>query len=121
MPFSSLVASMDATLLSVLNDDPTVTLHFQDSTPDISLPYITKNPTWEEDYQPGSPASTGQGVTVMILFVHLTPAQIAAARFPREGDTASISGVDYDIGRVGADREDGRTLYLRRRNQRFDR
>jgi len=121
MPFSSLVAAMDSTLLSTLSDDPLLTIHFQDRLPDLTLPFLTKNPAWEEDFAPGSPASSNQGTTVLILFVHLTPAQIASARLPIEGDTATLSGTDYDIHRVGADREDGRTLYLRKRNQRADR
>ncbi len=121
MPFSDLVASMDSTLLSTLSDTSTVTIHFKDSLPDLTLPFLTKNPAYEEDYVPGSPAAAGQGVTVLILFVHLTSAQLAAGRAPLEGDTATVSGADYDIFRVGTDREDGRTLYLRRRNQRWDR
>ncbi len=121
MSFFDLVASMDSTLLSTLSDTPTVTVHFKDSLPDLTLPFLTKNPAYEEDYVPGSPAATGQGVTVLILFVHLTPTQLVGARAPLEGDTATVSGADYDIFRVGTDREDGRTLYLRRRNQRWDR
>ncbi len=78
------------------------------------------NPAFEEDYVPGSPASAGQGTTILILFVRLTAAQIASARYPLNGDTATVSGVDYDIFRIATDREDGRKLYLRRRNQRYD-
>lgn len=118
--FSDLIAALDSTVLDTFGNSRTVTIHFKDSYLDLTVPIVVKNPTYEEDYIPGSPASTGQGTSVLILFVHLTTSQIAAARLPLEGDKATVSGVDYDIFRVGADREDGRTLYLRRTNQRWD-
>ncbi len=122
MSFHDLVAAMDQTVLSALKDDPTITIHFSGSgsIPDLTLLYITKNPAFEEDYIPGSSAQAGQGTSVLILFIHLTAAQLTSARYPLNGDTATVSGIDYDIHRVGTDREDGRTLYLRRRNQRWD-
>ena len=120
MSFTSLTAGMDANILSLLSSPVSVTIHFKDAYPDLILPAVTKNPAYEEDYVPGSPASSEQGVTVLILFVHLTPAQVSVARLPLTGDTSSYGGADYDIFRIGTDREDGRTLYLRRRTERWD-
>lgn len=126
MSFSSLVSNLDSILLDMFGrKDSTgspipITIHFKDGYLDLTSTFIVKNPTFEEDYVPGSSASIGQGVSVLIAFVHLTSAQIASSRLPVEGDTASVADVDYDIFRVGADREDGRTLYMRRRNQRWD-
>lgn len=115
MSFSDLVASMDASLLSTFGEVQ-ATLHFKDATPDLTLTAVVKNPAFEEDYVPGS----AQGVGVLLLFIHMTPAQVAAARYPINGDTATVAGVDYDIWQVDTDREDGRTLRCRRRTQRFD-
>jgi hypothetical protein len=122
MSFSSLSSALDSAVLSLFGD-LSVTIHFSASNayrPDLTLQAITKNPAYEEDYVPSSPASSDQGVSVLILFVHLTPSQLSSSRYPLSGDTATIAGVDYDIFRSTADREDGRTLYLRRRNQRWD-
>lgn len=115
MSFSDLVASMDAALLVAL-DDKTITIHFKDATPDLTIPFIVENPALKEDYVPGS----AQGVGVLLAFIHLTDAQLATARYPINGDTATVAGVDYDIWQVDTDREDGRTLRCRRRTQRFD-
>ena len=113
MAFSNLIAGADPLILAALGDI-TVTIHFQDRSPDVTRTMISKNPKFEEDYIPGT--QSPQGTSNLILWDHLafiTP-------FPRKGDTATVAGVDYDIWQVDADREGGGTLRLRTRAQRWD-
>jgi hypothetical protein len=90
-----------------------VTVHSQ--TPGIgdqTLPAIRKNPEFEIDYVPNSQ----KDIAVLLLFVQIG----GLAHPPMRGDTATISGVDYDIFNVSPNRKDGATLKLRVRTQRYD-
>ena len=113
MSFSDIISSATDTILSFLGSF-SVTIHYQDQSPDVTVTAITKNPAMEEDYVPGT--ANPAGVTNLLLFVHFLPLIVA----PRKGDTATVNGVDYDIWQVDVDREGGATLRMRRRNQRFD-
>lgn len=114
MAFSDLQRAADNAILTALNE-PTVTLHFADNSPTLTIQTLTKNPILQEDYVPGSQA----GVTILLLFVRSESAT-NSIRQVTKGDTATYGGVDYDIAQVDADREGGLTLRCRRRNQRFD-
>lgn len=112
MAFSDLVASMDNAIFSVLGDSLNVTIHFKDgTTPDVTLPAVTKNPTLADDYIPGS----AQGTGVLMLFIRYTSAPPVF-----HGCTATVTGVDYDIFQVDPDLEGGATLRMRQRKQRWD-
>lgn len=71
----------------------------------------------EEDYVPGTPGPA-QGVSVLILFLHLA---VTVSPIPHNGDTATVNGIDYDVFNDNMDREGGVKLKLRRRGQRYDR
>ena len=114
MSFSDIISPATDTILSFLGSF-SVTIHYQDQSPGVSVTAITKNPAMEEDYIPGSP-NPNYGVSTLLLFVDFS----ALSPYPRKGDTATVNGVDYDIWQVDVDREGGETIRMRRRNQRFD-
>jgi hypothetical protein len=115
MPFSSLIAAVDAACQSVFSE-AAVTIHPQSGAPDVVTPCIIKNPRYEEDYNPLGPPATNP--VVLLLFVRLA----GLPTLPIHGDTATFAGEDYDIHDVDADLEGGGTLKLRKRSvgQRWD-
>lgn len=118
MSFSSLIAALDRTVLTKFGSK-TVTVHPQSGDLDSTVSCVVKNPVMEEDFVPGS-ASSADSTTNLILFVR-PDADPPLLSMPVKGDTASYGGADYNVDRVGADREGGVTLYLKKRTERWDR
>ena len=112
MSSSNLFGGATSTILAALAD-VSVTVHSQTpGIPDQTLPAIRKNPEFEVDYVPNSQ----KDISVLLLFVQVA----GLANPPMRGDTATVSGVDYDIQQVVPNRKDGATLKMRVRTQRYD-
>ncbi len=104
MSFRDKVETVDVTCLKEFGIPATLN-HQAGGASDIVG--IVQNPAMAEDYVPGS----SQGVSVVrffVRFVDITPV-------PIKGDTVTLGGVTYDIGKPPeVDREGGAVLILRR-------
>lgn len=114
MSFSSQITSVDAICQRAFGEIP-ITIHPQvPGHADLVIPNaITRNPTLEDDYIPGS----AQGTANLILFFNpatLVPPLASNQLIPAKGDTATVNGVNYTLARVKPDDEGGYVLYLRR-------
>jgi hypothetical protein len=123
--FFNQMAMADSIIQSVASDG-VITIQFQGGAPSVTVPLLWKNPVLEEDYQPGLPASMVNPVTNLLPWVKLNGTAAfpgilqltVSADYPtgvpvQHGDTATVSGVVYDIHRVDVDREGGATLHLK--------
>jgi hypothetical protein len=115
MSFSSLIAAIDSICQSAFGEiSVTVTPSAGGGFTPLVIPNaISKDPTLEDDYIPGSAV----GTTNLILFfnpaalpVPLTSTQL----LPAHGDKADVNGIQYTISRIKPDNEGAYSLYLRR-------
>lgn len=123
MSFSSLVSELDAVVEDAFQDfvdsdgAPTLTIHSQGGgIPDYTISVTQSSPQFQDDYIPGASAV---GPAILMLFV-ASGTYATLTHKPVKGDTASLSGVDYDVVEVPVDKMGAATLHLRKRNRRFD-
>ena len=105
-----IMTGADNTILDVMAE-VTVTLHFQDNSPDLTANLITAPVPIEEQIATGSSAGTG----VLFLFGRYDQLTATSSTGTLTGATATLNGVDYDVGIVEVDREQGVLLKLRKR------
>lgn len=117
--FASRVASMDTRIANRFSDQTAVFHYHVDKSSSRPVAVVPKNPVMEEDYVPGS-ATAGQAVGVLILWFRSTDTTGTPIIQPVKGDVVSYGSGDYDITRIGVDREGAVTAWTRLRAQRWD-